>query len=266
MSTKQLKKNLKVTEELKQVMNEVGGALVSRKGREITHSKTGDASTLLKLKPTSKLSAETKKGLKELCKQRETSKVRIKLEQEKIKTVEVQIKSTVEKSGISLLEKPKDKVIFAAPYKVHLMYKETAGSIDAEEVTKFFPELIDPPRETLDFVTLDLILSTYEVPVELKKLAAQFKKMVEGLEKSCNETLIKKEDLGLFNIDKYDNYKDEGKITPSMLARFENKEGHYAFEVDKLVEKARCSMCGNPRPKRSVAIKKHLCTRCGHCE
>lgn len=258
------KKLLKKNPELEALIREVEG---HPSNHPKFQAKTGGA---IKPQPVTEkpkaLTPKLKKDFKALCKERVDLAALIESHKERLSSVNANITKITNTYGRPLLEARKDRVVYTEPYKAHLVWNDRAGAIESDEVAKVFPELMDPGFEKVDLTKLAEVIETFQVDPSVKELVRKFRAIVLQLEKSAETTLVDKEDSGLLNMEKYREYRENGKFTPEMLEKFEQTEGNYSLRIDKLSERPRFSCCGNPKPKRTVEGAKVGCPRCGHSE
>lgn len=254
--------------EVQAALDEINGLKPSRRGPNF--AKTGESVEVKILRPTKvkRATGKTKALFNELAKEREQAVEKMDQAKETKKRVEERLHKMVLAYGRPQIDpgKAKDLIFYADPFKGELSWSRDGGAIDTEKVAEKFPELIDPALETLNLSQLEAVLQTYEVPESTKALVTKFRAIVMQLQKATELPLIEMKDDRLLDIEKYEQYKQNGKITPKQVEDFESNEGHYSLRVHKLSKASRCSSCGHPRPKRSVNVQKHTCTRCGQTE
>lgn len=261
-----VKKRLAKNPELDALLREIGG-MPSDKAEN--RSKTGGPgiTPIPAAARTRRLTDSVRDSFKTLCKHRQQRKAQIKNLREEVKKDETAILNIAQKYGRSMTEpRGKDLVLFVAPFKAQLVWRDTAGAVDTEAVAQHFPELIENGDEMVDLGRLQAVLETYEVPEATRAFVSKFKAIVQQLEKATGEKIIEAKHEGLLNLERYEEFKRDGKISAALAEKFEAREGNYALRIDKLTNDPRCSACGHNLPKRLVKGKRHTCTRCGHSE
>lgn len=260
---KKSKRAIKKSEELKGILDEAG--IPSSKKENHSKGESAKPIPVTNKKPKS-FNENIRKNFVESVKKRLNLKNKIDdIQNELVKNEELLTELT-KKYGKNLITDPRDLILYAQPYMTHLCWNDRGGSIDTEKVVEAYPELADPGTKTLDLTKLEKVINEFDLPPGVATYFKKLEKIVEQVEAVTGQKVTEKTDLGLLDMEKYRDYKEEGKITPEEVAEFEQKDGNYSFKSYKLTDKPRCSCCGFPRSKRNIESKKHTCTRCGHSE